>query len=300
MRRVIAKESFVTQKHLKLISWNVNGIRALEKKGFSTWLQGSGADIVMLQETKCSPEQLTEALCKPDGYHSEWCAAEKKGYSGVATFSRIPMTTSRGLGVTRFDSEGRVLITTISLGAQSVNPPDTMPSDSAPPSGTSENNLRSPSFLTLFNIYFPSGSSGMERVAFKLEFYRRFLEVVREYIARGARVIVAGDVNTAYAEIDLARPRENRNSSGFLPEERAALGQFFDAGLVDTFRHVRPAEAKYSWWSQVTNARARNIGWRLDYFFVSQNLLARVVDADIHPEVPGSDHCPVSLTLALE
>jgi exodeoxyribonuclease III len=264
-----AVEYVVTAKHLKLISWNVNGIRALEKKGFSAWLQGSGADIVMLQETKCSPEQLTSSLCKPDGFYAEWCAAEKKGYSGVATFSRVEAVAARGLSEARFDAEGRVLISTF---------PD----------------------FTLFNIYFPSGSSGMERVAFKLEFYRRFLEVVREYIARGARVIVAGDVNTAYAEIDLARPRENRNSSGFLPEERAALGQFFDAGLVDTFRHVRPAEAKYSWWSQVTNARARNIGWRLDYFFVSQNLLARVVDADIHPEVPGSDHCPVSLTLALE
>lgn len=289
-----AGEYVVSQKHLKLVSWNVNGIRALEKKGFSAWLQGSGADIVMLQETKCSPEQLTDALCKPDGYSSEWCAAEKKGYSGVATFSRLPMTTSRGFGDTRFDTEGRVLISTIPIPT-----PSTTPSDSVPPSGTSENSLGSPSFLTLFNIYFPSGSSGMERVAFKLEFYRRFLEVVGEQIARGARVVVAGDVNTAYAEIDLARPRENRNSSGFLPEERAALGQFFEAGLVDTFRHVRPAEAKYSWWSQVTNARARNVGWRLDYFFVSRNLLPHVVDADIHPEVLGSDHCPVSLTLAL-
>jgi len=258
----------VTQQ-LKLISWNVNGIRALEKKGFSDWLQSCGADIVMLQETKCNPEQLSEALCRPDGFYAEWCAAEKRGYSGVATFSRTEALAARGLSEARFDTEGRVLISTF------------------------------PAF-TLFNIYFPSGSSGLERVGFKLDFYRRFLEVVREYIARSVRVVVAGDLNTAYAEIDLARPRENRKTSGFLPEERAALGEFFDAGLVDTFRHVRPAEAKYSWWSQVTNARARNIGWRLDYFFVSQNLLPYVVDADIHPEVLGSDHCPVSLTLALE
>jgi exodeoxyribonuclease-3 len=259
----------VTQQQLKLFSWNVNGIRALEKKGFLNWLQGSGADIVMLQETKCSPEQLTASLCKPEGFHAEWCAAEKKGYSGVATFSRTSATVTRGLNNLRFDSEGRVLISVF------------------------------PEF-TLFNIYFPSGSSGMERVAYKLEFYKHFLEVIRTYIDRGERVIVAGDVNTAYAEIDLARPRENRKSSGFLPEERIALGEFFTAGLVDTFRHVRPAEAKYSWWSQVTNARARNIGWRLDYFFVSANLLPYVVDADIHADVLGSDHCPVSLTLALE
>lgn len=255
-------------QQLKLFSWNVNGIRALEKKGFSAWLQASGADIVMLQETKCSPEQLSAALCKPEGFHAEWCAAEKKGYSGVATFSRVPATTTRGLNNPRFDSEGRVLISTF------------------------------PGF-TVFNTYFPSGSSGLERVGFKLDFYRHFLEILRAAIARGERIIVAGDVNTAYAEIDLARPRENRQTSGFLPEERAALGAFFDAGLVDTFRHVRPTEAKYSWWSQVTNARERNIGWRLDYFLVSQNLLPYVLDADIHPAVVGSDHCPVSLTLAL-
>jgi exodeoxyribonuclease-3 len=258
----------VTQKHLKLFSWNVNGIRALEKKGFSTWLQSSGADIVMLQETKCSPEQLPATLCRPEGYYAEWCAAEKKGYSGVATFSRIPATVARGLGDTRFDSEGRVLISVLSG-------------------------------LTLFNVYFPSGSSGPARIAFKLDFYRRFLEVVRVYIERGERVVVAGDVNTAYAEIDLARPRENRQTSGFLPEERAALGEFFAAGLVDSFRHVRPAEVKYSWWSQVTFARERNIGWRLDYVLVSSNVLPHIVDADIHPDVLGSDHCPVSLTLEL-
>jgi exodeoxyribonuclease-3 len=222
----------------------------------------------MLQETKCSQEQLSDALCQPEGFYAEWCAAEKKGYSGVATFSREPATTARGLGEARFDAEGRVLISTF------------------------------PQFV-LFNIYFPSGSAGPERVAHKLDFYRRFLAVVGDYIAAGRRVVVAGDVNTAYAESDLARPRENKKTSGFMPAERAALGEFFAAGLVDTFRHIRPAEAKYSWWSQVTFARERNIGWRLDYFLVSQNLLPYVVDADIHPDVLGSDHCPVSLTMAL-
>jgi exodeoxyribonuclease III len=289
----------VTHKQLKLLSWNVNGIRALEKKGFSTWLQGCGADIVMLQETKCSPEQIAPALCKPEGFHAEWCTAEKKGYSGVATFSRMLMTTSRGLGDSRFDSEGRVLITTIPIGVSPIPPPEATPPDSAPPSEILKKDPGFPSSLILFNIYFPSGSSGPVRVEFKLAFYRRFLEIIRGYIERGERVIVAGDVNTAYAEIDLARPRENRMTSGFLLEERAALGEFFAAGLVDTFRHVRPTEAKYSWWSQRTRARASNIGWRLDYFFISSNLLPYVVDADIHADVLGSDHCPVSLTLAL-
>jgi exodeoxyribonuclease III len=282
------------QQQLKLFSWNVNGIRALEKKGFSTWLHSSGADIVMLQETKCSPAQAPATLFPPEGFHAEWCAAEKKGYSGVATFSRLPMTTSHGLADARFDGEGRVLVSTIQLAPPSATQPDT-----APPSGTSQSAPDFPSCLTLFNVYFPSGSSGPARIAFKLDFYRRFLEIVRGHIERGERVVVAGDVNTAYAEIDLARPRQNRQTSGFLPEERAALGEFFAAGLVDSFRHIRPTEAKYSWWSQVTFARERNIGWRLDYFLVSANLLPHVVDADIHPEVLGSDHCPVSLTLEL-
>jgi exodeoxyribonuclease-3 len=222
----------------------------------------------MLQETKCSPEQLSGELCQPAGYHAEWCAAEKTGYSGVATFSRMPLVVTRGLGDPQFDREGRVLISAF------------------------------PEF-TLFNVYFPSGSSGPERIAYKLAFYKHLLAVLRSYLEAGQRVVVAGDVNTAYAELDLARPRENRQTSGFLPEERAALGEFFAAGLVDTFRHVRPTEAKYSWWSQVTFARERNIGWRLDYVLVSRNLLPHVVDADIHPDVLGSDHCPVSLTLAL-
>jgi exodeoxyribonuclease-3 len=257
------------QQHVKLVSWNVNGIRAIEKKGFADWLRSCGADIVLLQETKCSPDQLPAALRQPGGYYTAWCEAEKKGYSGVATFSRMPaLAVERGLGEARFDREGRVLISTF------------------------------PQF-TLFNVYFPSGSSGPDRVAYKLAFYACLLDVLRSHLNAGRRVIVAGDVNTAYAPIDLARPRENRRTSGFLPAERAALGEFFAAGLVDTFRHVRPTEVKYSWWTQRVDARARNIGWRLDYFLISQNLLPYLADADIHPEVPGSDHCPISLTLAL-
>ena len=254
---------------MKIISGNVNGIRACEKKGLLQWLGACDADIVRLQETKASPEQLSAALREPPGYHAEWCAAEKKGYSGVVTYSRIrPLSVSRGLGDTRFDAEGRVLVSEF---------PE----------------------LVVYNIYFPNGGRGPEWVAHKLAFYRRFLEVVGLQIAAGERVVVVGDVNTAYAEIDLARPRENRMTSGFMPEERAGMGEFFAAGLIDTFRYLRPTEVKYSWWHQITNARARNIGWRLDYIFVSPNLRDQIIDADIHPDVAGSDHCPVSLTLAL-
>lgn len=259
----------MTQKQLKLFSWNVNGIRACEKKGFLQWLDACGADIVMLQETKASADQLSAALREPPGYVTHWCAADRKGYSGVATYSRMPpLVVARGLDDPRFDIDGRVLVSTFAD-------------------------------FVAYNIYFPNGGRGPEWVEHKLAFYRRFLEVVGERIAAGERVIIAGDVNTAYAEIDLARPRENVKISGFMPEERAGMAEFFAAGLIDTFRYLRPTEVKYSWWHTITNARARNIGWRLDYIFVSANLREQILDADIHTEVLGSDHCPVSLTLAL-
>ncbi|MCU0495631.1 MAG: exodeoxyribonuclease III [Chloroflexaceae bacterium] len=253
---------------ITIYSWNVNGIRSVERKGFPAWLGGCGGEIVALQEVKAEAAQLSAALRQPPGYHVEWLAAVKKGYSGVATFSRhAPLAVSRGFGDPRFDHEGRVLV------------------------------CQFPHF-TLFNIYFPSGSSGPERVQHKLAFYDCFLATIGPRIASGEPVVVVGDVNTAYAPLDLARPRENARTSGFLPEERAALGQFFAAGLVDSFRHMHPELAKYSWWSQrVADLRERNIGWRLDYIFVSPNLRERIVAVDIHCDVTGSDHCPVSVTL---
>lgn len=257
------------QRTITIISWNVNGVRAAESKGFLEWLAGSNADIVALQETKANPEQVSAALRNPPGYHVDWCAAERKGYSGVATFSRVPpQAVSRGLGDPRFDGDGRVLVSTF------------------------------PDFVFL-NIYFPNGGRGPEWVAYKLDFYARFVELVNELRAAGQAIVVAGDVNTAFAPIDLARPRENMKTSGFMPEERAAMGRFFDAGLVDSFRQIHPSEVKYSWWAQWAGARARNIGWRLDYIFVSADLQERIVEADIQCDVMGSDHCPVSLTLAL-
>ncbi len=253
----------------KLISWNVNGIRAGEKKGFLEWLAKSDADLVALQEIKAHPDQLSESLLAPPGYHSACNPAQKKGYSGTLTYSRqMPVRISTGMGEARFDSEGRVLI-------HEFKP------------------------FVFFNVYFPNGGRGAEWVAFKLAFYRRFLEVVREYVQSGKSVVVCGDFNTAYAEIDLARPRENVNHSGFMPEEREGLGEFFATGLVDTFRHLHPDAVKYSWWDMVTRARERDVGWRLDYFMVSSDLTDQIVEADIHTEVMGSDHCPVSLVLAV-
>jgi exodeoxyribonuclease-3 len=251
----------------KLLSWNVNGLRAAEKKGFLDWLGQCGADVVAIQEIKAQPEQLSAALLNPPGYWASFNPAEKKGYSGVATYStRAPLAVSTTLNAPQFDVEGRVLI-----------------SEFKP--------------FVFFNIYFPNGGRGPEWVAHKLAFYRRFLEVAQRYRQARRAIVVTGDFNTAYAEIDIARPKGNEQHSGFMPEERVALGEFFDAGLVDTFRHLHPDTVKYTWWDMVSRARDRNVGWRLDYFMVSADLRDRIVSADIHNEVMGSDHCPVSLVL---
>lgn len=255
--------------HLQLFSWNVNGLRAIEKKGFLDWLAQSGGDVIAIQETKARPDQLSAAILNPIGYHADWTSAEKKGYSGVGTYSKLtPVTVTHGFGDERFDKDGRILISDFER-------------------------------FVFFNIYFPNGGRGPEWVQHKLEFYKRFIEVVNGYTQQGRSVIMTGDVNTAYAEIDLARPKENSKKTGFLPEERAAMNDFFAAGLIDIYRHLRPTEVKYTWWDMVTRARDRNVGWRIDYFFVSSDLKDRVVDADIHADVPGSDHCPISLTLEL-
>ena len=253
----------------KLLSWNVNGIRSAEKKGFLDWLISSGADLVAIQETKAHPGQLSPALLNPPGYQSAWNSAEKKGYSGTGTYTRLlPHKRINGLGHPLFDMEGRTLI------------------------------LEFEPFV-FFNTYFPNGGRGAERVEYKLAFYRYFLDVARGYMKAGRSVVITGDLNTAYAEIDLARPRENVNHSGFMPAERAGLGEFFEAGLVDTFRYLHPDTVKYSWWDVVTRARERNVGWRLDYFLVSPDLKDHIVTADIHDDIFGSDHCPVSLILSL-
>lgn len=252
---------------MTLLSWNVNGIRAVHKKGFLDWLAEADPDILCLQETRAEPAQLPAALAEPAGYHAFWNGSlSKKGYSGTALLTRTePLQVEFGLGMPEFDQEGRTII------------------------------ARYPSF-TLINCYFPNGGRDHSRVPFKLAFYDAFLEKCQDLRAQGQTVVFCGDVNTSHREIDLARPKENQNTTGFLPEERAWIDQVVEAGYVDTFRHVHPDLAdQYTWWSMVTRARERNIGWRLDYFFVVKEAVDRIKDAFILPEVTGSDHCPAGL-----
>lgn len=254
---------------LTLLSWNVNGARAVYKNGFMDWLAASAADIVCLQETRAEPHQLPDDLRSPAGYHAFWNPSRsKKGYSGTALLTRqAPLDVQFGLGVEEFDCEGRTII------------------------------AEYPAFI-LLNSYFPNGGRDHSRVPFKLAFYEAFLAKCEALRSQGKAVIFCGDVNTAHREIDLARPKENQTVTGFLPEERAWLDQVTSAGYVDTFRHFYPnLPGQYTWWHQVTFARQRNVGWRIDYFFAAAEVMPRVVDAFIQPEVMGSDHCPVGIKL---
>jgi exodeoxyribonuclease-3 len=256
----------MTAKETRLLSWNVNGIRAIRKKGFLEWLQDDSPDVLCVQETKVQPDQIEDALKEPAGYHTWWAFPEKKGYGGVALYSKAePKSVSYDFGG-GFDVEGRVII---------AEYPD----------------------FTLFNIYFPNGKQGDERLAYKMKFYDIFLDYADSLKRTGKKIIVCGDVNTAHKEIDLARPGPNSKVSGFLPQERAWIDKFVSHGYVDTFRHFDDRPEQYSWWDMKTGARARNIGWRIDYFFVSENLLPSLKSAFILSEVMGSDHCPVGITL---
>ncbi|MBI3317455.1 MAG: exodeoxyribonuclease III [Candidatus Omnitrophica bacterium] len=252
---------------MKILSWNVNGIRAGQRKGFLEWLAKENPDILCIQETKANPDQLDEALLHPAGYHVYWNSAERKGYSGVATFTKVkPLQVKTGFGIPRFDGEGRVLLTEY------------------------------PEFV-LLNIYFPNGKKDSVRLRYKLDFYEETLRFVAKLKAEGKRVIVSGDYNTAHHAIDLARPRENENVSGFLSVERAWIDRWVEAGQIDIFRHFCPGPNHYTWWDIKTAARERNVGWRIDYHFVTKDLLPDIEDAKILAEVTGSDHCPISLKL---
>lgn len=252
---------------MRILSWNVNGIRAIEKKGFFQWLHKESPDILCLQETKAHPDQLTETFLKREGYHAYWAWAEKKGYSGVAIYSRKePKSVTTGLGIEEFDSEGRTLVADYG------------------------------DFI-LFNIYYPNGGAGNKRVPFKMKFYDAFLAKVEKLRKAGKKLVITGDVNTAHTEIDLARPKENAKNTGFLPEERAWMDKFVQCGYVDTFRHFCKDPGFYTWWDYKTGARARDVGWRIDYFFVTENLLPNLKKAFILKDVQGSDHCPVGIEL---
>ena len=254
---------------MKLYSWNVNGIRAAEKKGLGDWIQSEQPDVLGIQELKATEDQLPDTLKQIDGYHAFFNPAERKGYSGTAVYYKEePLNIHTGLSDDRFNHEGRTIV------------------------------MEYPDF-TLYNIYFPNGGQGDDRLQFKMDFYDCFQKDVNALVAEGKRVIVCGDVNTAHTEIDLKNPKSNAKRSGFLPIEREWVTQFLNDGYIDTYRYFYPDQIEYSWWSYRFNARANNAGWRIDYFFASDNAKDLLEDAAIHTDVMGSDHCPISLTLKI-
>jgi len=253
---------------MKIITWNVNGIRAALGKNLKAWMLAQAPDIFCLQEIKATPQQLSDEQKNFPGYGVVWNPAQRPGYSGVATFSKQePVEVWLGLDEERFDVEGRVIRT------------------------------RHEDFL-LYNIYFPNGQRGQERVDYKLDFYARLLEICDALHTSDEKIIITGDFNTAHMPVDLAHPRENETTSGFLPEERVWVDKFLEHGFVDIYRHLYPERVQYTWWTYRMGARQRNIGWRIDYFLVSEKLAGRVQDVVIHDDVSGSDHCPVELIIA--
>ena len=255
---------------MRIVSWNVNGLRACVRKGFLDFLEASDADVVGIQELRALPSQLAPEVRSPPGWHTVFVPAERKGYSGVALFSREPPTRVEArLGIDEYDVEGRLLIA--SFGR-----------------------------LSVANVYFPKGSGkdrDNSRVPYKLGFYQALFDRL-QIIRRRGPVYVIGDYNTAHTELDLARPRTNNKTSGFLPEERAEMQRWIDAGWSDTFRRRHKGQTgHYTWWRQWGNARADNVGWRIDYVLASPSAQRRVTDAFIWPEVTGSDHCPVGVDI---
>lgn len=252
---------------MRILSWNVNGLRAIYKKGFLEWFLEEKPDVLCLQEVRAMEEQLPSELKEVEGYHAFFSSAERKGYSGVAIYTTVtPESVKRGFDIERFDREGRVLIA----------------------------DYRD---FVLLNIYFPNGGSSKERLQYKLEFYDAFLDYVSKLKEEGKRIIVCGDLNTAHKEIDLAEPEKHEEASGFLPEERAWIDRFLSKDYVDTFRMFNKEPGHYTWWDYKVRARKRNLGWRIDYFFVSDSFKDDVQSAYILSDVMGSDHCPVGIDI---
>ena len=249
---------------MKLISWNVNGLRAVLRKGFLDWLEREQPDILCLQEVRALPAEVDQLW--PGGYEVHWNPAEKKGYSGVATFTRIrPAKISCGIGKVAHDGEGRVLTTEFA------------------------------DFI-LVNVYVPNSRRDLSRLPYRQEWDREFLAHLKK-LERRKPVVFCGDLNVAHAELDLTHPKANVGNHGFTPEERAGFGAVLKAGFLDTFREFEKGGGHYSWWSQMSGARARNVGWRIDYFLMSQRLRPQLVRAFIQPGVMGSDHCPVGIEM---
>ena len=255
---------------MKLISWNVNGIRAVYKKGAFDAMLTLDADIVGIQETKCTPDQLALAVTSPSGYFSYFDSAkERKGYAGVAVYTKIkPEKVEYGLGEDEYDTEGRCLTL----------------------------HFKDFAFVT---AYFPNGGRDADHFQYKLRYYDLFLKHVEILEKKYGKVVFCGDLNVAHNEIDLARPKENAKSIGFLPIERAWVDRVEEAGFIDTFRSLHRGEIKYSWWDMKTGSRSRNVGWRIDYFFISKFLSGKITKADILDDFLGSDHAPVVLEINL-
>ncbi len=252
---------------MRLVSWNVNGLRACIRKGFIDWALQERPEVICLQETRLGTEIPPALDALASDYELHFNHAERKGYSGVGTFVRkdlgeVPVRP--GFGCPEYEAEGRTLVA--DLG----------------------------SFL-LVNGYFPNGGKGPERLRFKLDYYADLLAWCCHQRGQGRSIVITGDLNTSHRAIDLARPKQNVRNSGFMPIERKALDRFFRGGFVDSFRSIQPDPGHYTWWSNRSGARERNVGWRLDYFLVTEDLAEKVTDAAIHPTVMGSDHCPVSL-----
>ena len=252
---------------MKIISWNVNGLRAVVKKGFYDFLEESGADIICLQETKAQDEQVAEALSGIDSYHIYSNSAEKKGYSGTAILTKeAPISVCPDMDIDEHDHEGRIL--TLEFGG-----------------------------FYLVNVYTPNSGSELKRLGYRGEWDRAFLSYIKGLEVKKP-VIVCGDLNVAHRPVDLARPDANYNrSAGYMQAEIDGMDNMLDAGFIDSFRHLNPEKIKYSWWSYRAGARAKNIGWRIDYFLVSPAVIQKMENADILTEVTGSDHCPVSIEL---
>ncbi|WP_428263411.1 exodeoxyribonuclease III [Haliangium sp.] len=256
---------------MRVLSWNINGLRAIDRKaGFRRWIERAGGDVVAVQEVRARPEQLPRRLIRPKGWHVHLTWAERRGYSGVGIYTRRPPDlVETALGDDRFDREGRVQIAHFGR-------------------------------LSLANAYFPNGNGtdrDNSRVPFKLDFYQALFAKLEALRGRGQRVLVMGDFNTAHRDIDLARPRQNLGTSGFLPEERAELERWLGAGWIDTFRHFEAGPGHYTWWSQRAGVRERNIGWRLDYVLACPAAMPYVDAGFILAHVRGSDHCPVGVDL---
>ena len=267
---------------MKIISWNINGIRSIlgqnssrkfnvvskENKLFD-YIEREAPDIIMLQETKAEPEQINEELRQPPGYHAFYHSCRrKKGYSGVVTYAKEkPEIVDQNIGDEQFDCEGRMIETHFDD-------------------------------LAIFNVYFPNGTSGMERVDYKLGFYDALFQKVERVRKQGKKIIVSGDYNTAHNEIDLARPEANRENSGFMDIERVKIDEIVNMKYVDTFREFTKDGGHYTWWSQRGGARARNVGWRIDYHFVSEDLMPDVKSSFHQPNEPGSDHCPIVMEIS--